>query len=695
MRVGTDIGGTFTDFVAVDDRGRATVLKVQSIPEAPQRAVVDAVPDLLVSSGIEPGDVAFFGHATTIATNSLLERKGANVALITTMGCRDVLEIGRLARPDDRLYDLHYRPRPPLVSRRRRFEVEERVDAAGRIVVPLDEGKVRSLADRLSRSTVEAVAVVFLFSYLNPAHEIRVREIITARAPRLDVSLSSEVAPSAGEYERTSSTVVNASIQRIMSNYLEALSFELKATGIDAALRVMQSAGGLSGVTGVLARPITTILSGPCSGAIAGRYSAARVGITEAINVDMGGTSCDVSLIVGGEVGKRDGQDLTGEVIRLPSVDLSTIGAGGGSIAWLDRAGILRVGPESAGARPGPVCYGRGGDRATVTDADLVLGILGEDSLHGAGLKLDAQAAVDVCSRLGAELGLDAASVAWGIRRIVNAAMTNEIRGVSIARGYDARDFALVAFGGAGPSHAAEIASDLHIDTVIVPANPGCHSAYGLAIADIVYEHVIGLERTGLHDVDRYSLRATIDELEARGMAQLDEDRIALERGIVHRALGLRYVGQEGTLVVPIAPEDLDGPDGPTKTLQSFHRIHRATYGFSSDDDPVEIVDARVTVMASSRPAGKEALARATADVDLDSARRGTRVCRFLQHEGTLTNVFQRELLSVGATIDGPAILEQLDATTVVPPAWCGTVLGSGDLVMKRLDGPADRASRS
>ena len=216
-----------------------------------------------------------------------------------------------------------------------------------------------------------------------------------------------------------------------------------------------------------------------------------------------------------------------------------------------------------------------------------------------------------------------------------------------------------------------------------------------MAIADIVYEHVIGLERTGLHDVDRYSLRATIDELEARGMAQLDEDRIALERGIVHRALGLRYVGQEGTLVIPIAPEDLDGPDGPTKTLQSFHRIHRATYGFSSDDDPVEIVDARVTVMASSRPAGKEALARATADVDIDSARRGTRVCRFLQDEGTLTNVFQRELLSVGATIDGPAILEQLDATTVVPPAWRGTVLGSGDLVMKRLDGPADRASRS
>ena len=339
IRIGTDVGGTFTDFVAVGPDGNPSVWKVPSVPDAPARAVLDGLPDLLGASQIDPVDVAFFGHATTIATNSLLERKGANVALLTTAGCRDVLEIGRLARPDDKLYDLHYRPHPPLVPRRRRLEVLERVDATGAVVIPLDEHMVVAMADELRSAGVHAVAVAFLFSYLNPSHERRVREIFADRAPGLDISLSCEIAPNAGEYERTSSTVVNASVQTIMATYLDALSTDLSATGVVATLRIMQSNGGLSGLDGVLARPVATLLSGPCAGAIAGRHTAAVAGIGEAINLDMGGTSCDISLVIEGDIGLRDYQHIAGDVIRLPSVDLNTIGAGGGSVAWIDPAG--------------------------------------------------------------------------------------------------------------------------------------------------------------------------------------------------------------------------------------------------------------------------------------------------------------------------------------------------------------------
>ena len=680
MRVGTDVGGTFTDFVAVGPDGPPSVWKVPSVPDAPARAILDGLPDLLASSGIDPGDVAFFGHATTIATNALLERKGAKVALLTTAGCRDVLEIGRLARPDDKLYDLHYRPHPPLVPRRRRLEVLERVDAAGAAVIPLDEDMVAALADDLMAASVDAVAVAFLFSYLNPTHERRVRQILLERAPGLDISLSSDIAPNAGEYERTSSTVVNASVQTLMATYLDALSTDLSATGVVATLRIMQSNGGLSGLDGVLARPVTTLLSGPCAGAIAGRHSAALAGIGEAINLDMGGTSCDVSLVIGGEIGLRDYQHIAGDVIRLPSVDLSTIGAGGGSIAWIDPAGILRVGPESAGARPGPVCYGRGGEQVTVTDADLVLGILGEGSILGSALRLDVDAAREACARLGAQLGLDTEHLAWGVRTIVNAAMTNEIRGVSIARGHDPRDFALVAFGGAGPGHAAEIAADLGIDTVVVPAHPGCHSAYGLAIADMVYEHVTGIRRTTVSEVDVAGLGQTVAALEGRGMAQLARDGVASDRGIVRRALGMRYLGQEGILVVPLLSEALANRD--SLTLESFHEMHASTFGFRADDDPVEIVDVRVTVIATSTVVEQSAAPSARA-FDAEAARRGMRMCRFLPDRATPTAVFGREDIPAGVTIEGPAILEQLDATTVIPPHWTGSVTATGNLVMR------------
>ena len=683
IRIGTDVGGTFTDFVAVGPDGNPSVWKVPSVPDAPARAVLDGLPDLLGASQIDPVDVAFFGHATTIATNSLLERKGANVALLTTAGCRDVLEIGRLARPDDKLYDLHYRPHPPLVPRRRRLEVLERVDATGAVVIPLDEHMVVAMADELRSAGVHAVAVAFLFSYLNPSHERRVREIFADRAPGLDISLSCEIAPNAGEYERTSSTVVNASVQTIMATYLDALSTDLSATGVVATLRIMQSNGGLSGLDGVLARPVATLLSGPCAGAIAGRHTAAVAGIGEAINLDMGGTSCDISLVIEGDIGLRDYQHIAGDVIRLPSVDLNTIGAGGGSVAWIDPAGILRVGPESAGARPGPVCYGRGGDRVTVTDADLVLGILGEESILGAALRLDVAAAREACERLGAQLSLDAEHLAWGVRTIVNAAMTNEIRGVSIARGHDPRDFALIAFGGAGPAHAAEIADDLRIDTVIVPAHPGCHSAYGLAIADVVYEHVTSIRRTTVGEVDITGLARTVATLEDRGMAQLDQDGVARDRRMVRRALGMRYLGQEGILVVPFPTEEMESEDSLARTLESFHEMHSATFGFRADDDPVEIVDVRVTVIATSRLVERSSTPIG-GDFDAASVRREKRMCRFLVDRATPTDVFLREAIPAGATIEGPAILEQLDATTVIPPHWTGSVSANADLVMRR-----------
>jgi len=552
VRIGVDVGGTFTDVVLLDAaRGATRVWKLPSTPDDPAQGVVQGVQEILAATETAIAAVDFLGHGTTIATNALLERRGAATALITTEGFRDVLEIRRMARPGETLYDLRIALPPQLVPRRLRFEVPERLDKRGRVVTPLDEDAVRHVARQMKARGVESVAVCLLFSFLNLAHEQAVRRILAEEFPEAGVSLSGEVLPEFREYERTSTTVVNAYIQPLVGGYLERLGGEVRSLGLHGALRIMQSNGGLAGVESAARRPVTTILSGPSAGAIAGRFTGEQTGEQNVVNIDMGGTSFDVSLVAAGALHFTEMRRLSNHPVRTPMVDIHTIGAGGGSVGWLDPAGALRVGPRSAGSVPGPACYARGGAEATVTDANLVLGLLGERSLLGGHLALDAARAREACARLGARLGLDAEALAAGMRRIVNTMMTGAIRTVSVARGYDPRDFALVAFGGAGPLHAVDLAAEIGIPTVVVPPTPGCHSAYGLVIADMSRDYVqTYLIAAAQADVDQ--IEAILHELESRGSAALDSDGVPPHRCHTERALDLRYAGQDAALTVPI-----------------------------------------------------------------------------------------------------------------------------------------------
>ena len=678
-KIGIDIGGTFVDVVLSREHEPTTVWKVPSDPEALVSGILTALDQLLGESDLSTDDVESFAHGTTIATNALLEHRGARTAAIMTEGFGDVLEIRRLSREPGTLYELKAVRPTGLVPRNLRFEVAERIDKRGTVVTPLDEGRVREIATRLSASGVEAVAVCFLFSFFRTDHEERVEELLIASDPNLEISLSSSVAPEVGEYERAGTTVANAFITPSLRAYLGMVRDVLESSGVSVPLRVMQSNGGLAGVESIQERPIAAVLSGPCAGAVAGAHIADALEYPQAINVDMGGTSFDVSLVLDGRLARRDSLTVGSHQIRIPTVDIHTIGAGGGSIAWLDAADGLHVGPQSAGANPGPASYGRGGTRLTVSDANLLLGYLGTDSLVGGRLSLDMSLALAAAETLAGRIGMSVPDVALGVREIINARMAAAIRTVTISRGHDPRDFAIIAFGGAGPMHAVDLARELEIGLVVVPRHPGCLSAMGVAVAPIAHDYVQALG-VPTNELTPDTVSSAFSVLRSIAHKDLELDGVDPDDCALELALGLRYRGQNATL--PMHVEEPINASLAGDTLRSFHDLHQATYGYMSPADTVEVVDARLRIAQRATesslhrqlPASMVAAHEPTAhrDATFDSARGPIRI-----------TIHDRKRLRTGMSVEGPAVIEEYDSTTLVPPGATARIDGYGNLLIE------------
>jgi N-methylhydantoinase A len=693
MRVGIDVGGTFTDLLAQDRAGQTVRVKVPSTPREPERAVLEAL-RRLIDMGAAPESIEFLGHSTTLATNALLGQVGLDlprVALLTTEGFRDVLEIGRQQR--SALYDPRVtRPRP-LVPRGLRIGVRERVGADGGVVVALDPDSLAGVCALLERENVAIVAIAFLHAYAEPRHERLAREALLARLPDLEVILSGEVDPEHREYERTSTTVVHALLRPLVRGYLRALARGVAALGIPAPVYVMQSNGGMAALAAVAERPAVTIESGPAAGAIAAALLGGRLGYGRVISFDMGGTTAKAATIVDGRAEvvhefEAAGRTHSGRAIkgsgypvRVPFVDLAEVSAGGGTIARCDEAGSLRVGPLSAGADPGPAAYGRG-DAATVTDANIVLGRSNPRALLGGTLPVDALRAAAAIDVLCTQTGLARLALAAGIVRLIDAEMAKVVRIVSVERGYDPRDFTLIAFGGAGPLHACAVATELGIGRIVVPGDPGLFSARGLLDADVRVSHVRSV--LSPHSaLDPAALEALFAELETRGAAELAAQGLA-GGAVFIRELELRYAGQSFELTVPVrAPFDAEAARA---SAAAFHERHRAVYGFAAEGEPIEAVTARSTAVA--------ALHRAS----VDGASAGTRADGATQpHEAVLerrdvvcnsgatvaTPVYARDRLRPGARFAGPAIVEQYDATTFVDAGWSVTVDADRNLILE------------
>jgi N-methylhydantoinase A/oxoprolinase/acetone carboxylase beta subunit len=679
MQIGVDIGGTFTDIVALDGEGRLSLAKVPTTPKDLLDGIAAAVRRVLALSGGAPADVARFVHGTTVATNAVLEQKGAVTALLATEGFEDVLELGRQKR--SRMYDLAMDPETPtfLAPRRRRVGIRERLDARGAVLTPLDEAQVRATVTDLRARGVQAIAVCYLFSFVNPAHERRTREICREVAPELSVSLSSEVDPTFREYERFCVTAFDAYLGPVVQRYLAGLAEGLRALGIAPVPLIMRSRGGIVSAALAAEQPVTLFLSGPAAGAIGAAEAAERSGVRDFVSLDMGGTSNDVALVRGGRPLLAAEGWIGPYPVRTPMVDVSTIGAGGGSIAWIDGARGLHVGPRSAGADPGPACYGRGGDAATVTDASLVLGYLNPERFAGGQIALDVGAARAAVGAVARQLGLEVVAAAAGIHRVVNARMADQIRLVTIKRGYDPRQFALVVLGGAGPVHGVPLAAEMGMAEVLVPEAPGVLAAFGLLAAAIEHHHARTLPGPAAA-IDLAAVNRCLGELDAAGRARMRAEGVPAPDVRVAYAADMRYVGQAYELEVP-----LTAPVAAARVpaiVAAFHAAHERVYGYARAQQPVEFVNFRaVHTFPLPRPAVRPTprSGRALAD-----ARVGERPAWFAPDGFVATAIYDRARLPAGARVEGPAIVEQADTTTVIPPGHAALAEESGNLRIRR-----------
>ena len=680
-RLGVDVGGTFTDFVLHDSQSnRLEFAKTPSTPGNQAEGVKAGVLQLIKRLGLTPESISFFIHGTTVATNALLERKGAKTALIVTKGFRDVLQIGRQDRPD--LYDWHVRRSDPIVPRRLRFEVAERVLHTGKVIEPVSNDDIAEIIQHLKDHKVEAVAVCLIHSYAYPIHEKTVGEAIRKALPDIKTSLSSEVVPEFKEYERMSTVAINAFVSPVMSRYLRNLQDSILEQGIDSGVHIMQSNGGTMGADTAVEKPVHTILSGPAAGVIGSVGIAAQTGESNTISVDMGGTSFDVCLSYKGEIRRTQDSEIERLPIKVPMVDIHTLGAGGGSIAWIDPGGAMRVGPRSAGADPGPACYAQGGVDATVTDANLLLGRLGPGSLLGGHMQLDVGMARTAIEKFIAEpLGIDVEEAAEGIIRVVNAGMIKGIRVVSVAKGYDPREFTLVTFGGAGPLHGAELAAEMDIPSVLVPIAPGVTSAMGLLMADLRHD----LVRTVLlSSVDATSdfLSEVYADLEKTALGQMHREGVQWKEVSLIRTADVRYLGQGYELEVPV----LNGPlsDVELDTVySSFHDAHTQAYGYASPESRLELVNLRVTAL-TKLPQPRLEQAELTGEPNPARALREPRDVIFYNRP-LPSAVYSRANLIPGDILDGPAIVEQLDSTTVIWPDQKATIDQYGNILLGRI----------
>ena len=662
-RVTVDAGGTFSDFVCLDeDTGAISITKLPATPDDPSRAILNGI-ETLLADGIRAEDITFFCHGTTVGTNALLERKGVRTGLLVTEGFRGIYEVGEQARPyGPAIFDVMYDKPPMLAPRSLTGEVRERVDFRGEVLRPLDEEALRTTLRAMARLEPASIAVCLLFSFLHPQHEQRVGAIIAEEIPGCSISLSSEVLPQIREYYRLSTTVINAYLQPILKHYIGNLDRRLAAAGVATPQKyVMQSNGGMSTFAAASRRAVTTVLSGPAGGVTAGVAVCRTVVIANAITFDMGGTSCDVALIQGGAPLVSSRGKIEGHDIAVPMMDINTVSAGGGTIAKVNPLGELEVGPQSAGAVPGPACYGRG-DRPTITDCNLALGFLSADNFLGDRMRLDAErarAAIDV--QVARPLGMPIAQAAEGIVRIIDIKMQEAIKAISTMRGHDLRDFMLLAFGGAGPLHAGRIARDLGMAGVIVPLYPGVFSAIGLMMSDVKHDYIQS-RMAPLADLTGDAIATMFGRLAREALTDLDRDGFPSARIRLDRALDMRYAGQGYEITLP-CDDDALCSDGVAGLRLRFDETHKQMFGHMAPDQPVEIVSYRLSgigmVSAPPMPKFKPTGAK------LSDALREHRQVRF-DGKSLACPVYQRERLDVGLVLRGPAILDQFDCTTVV-----------------------------
>ena len=686
-RIGVDVGGTFTDVALVDEAtGRIGVVKISTTPHHVSQAVIDGIRQGLERYRVDPAEVALLAHATTIVTNALLERKGAKAGFVTTRGFRDVLELRRSSRAD--LYDLFQDAPAVLVPRRWRFEVTERIDAQGQVVTPLDESEIDGVIAAVRDAGLETVAVSLLFSFLNDRHERLLGERLRRALLGVGVYLSSEVLPEIREFERASTTAVCAYVGPLLASYLDRLQRAVTALGLPQ-LYVMGSSGGVFDIAEGLRMPAMAIESGPAAGVIAAALAGKEHGLPNLISFDMGGTTAKASLIADGEIAVTAEYEVggaghakrwlhgTGHPVRVPVIDLAEVSAGGGSIAWVDPGGALKVGPCSAGATPGPAAYGLGGSEPTVTDADVVLGYLDRKALLGGALAINLAAAeAAIRKRVADPLGLQVTEAAAAIVEIVNSNMAEALRIVSVERGHDPREFALIAFGGAGPVHAAALAAELQIPEVIVPPVPGAFSALGLVASDLKRDYSRTLY-ADLSALDPAQVAKALIEMEAMASEWLTAVAIPLTRRALVRAADVRYRRQAYELTVPLA----EGPIARASLdilADAFHEKHSRTYGHANPEEPVQLVNLRLTAIGRL-PSLALALPPATA-----LARRTMREVWFPEIGSTPCPVHWRDGLRAGETLAGPAIVEAMDSTIVVPPGWIASVDGKGYIRLRR-----------
>jgi N-methylhydantoinase A len=668
--LGVDVGGTFTDFFLVDDASGETLAhKVASTPDDPSRAILQGLRALAPRGGL-----AFLAHGTTVATNALIQRRGGQVALVTTAGFKDLLEIGRQTRP--KIYDLKADHPEPLVPRERRFEVAERVGPAGEVIRPLSDADIKRVTMDVQASGPESVAVCFLFSFLNPEHERRMGEALRAALPGVDVSLSCEVQPEFREYERLSTTVLNAFLQPVAGRYIARLKAAVDEHTPGARIGICQSSGGLMSVDRAAEMPIRTALSGPAAGVVGAVGAGARSGCGDLITFDMGGTSTDVCLVRDGKAEKAFGRSIAGFPVRLPSLDIHTVGAGGGSIAHIGRDGLMRVGPMSTGAVPGPACYGKGGREPTVSDANLVLGRLPEELLGG-GMRLEPHRAEAAIAPLAEKLGLGLRETALGIVRIVNANMMRAIRVVSIERGHDPRSFTLMPFGGAGALHAVEIARELAIRSILVPAAPGILCAEGVAASELE-ESFVATCRVSLGG-DLAPVAARFLELIAAAEQWHAREGHAASERRQDIALDMRYVGQNFELAIPVPPgRALPEPDW---LQRAFLQAHQRKYGHHDPAAAIEIINVRLVARSAGAHASRST--RKSERAGPASCAAGTRPVWFAADQPIDTRFVDRGTMAPGTVLQGPVVVTQFDATTLVPPGSRLSIESSGSLLIE------------
>ena len=679
MIVGVDVGGTFTDFVIADPKtGTSRHHKLPSTPEAPGDAVIRGLDEI----GIDLAEVVRLIHGTTVATNTIIQRTGAVTGLIGSEGHRDMLEIRRGTKPEPEVFNTRWDEPVPLVPRRRALDVHERLDAQGGVVLALDVDELALAVEQLVAQGVEAIAVCFLFSYVDDRHEREARQLIRERYPELEVSTSADILPQWREYERAVTTVADAYVKPAMKTYLGALQRTLATSGYSRDLLVMRSNGGIMTAAGAQERPIETFLSGPAGGVVAGLAHGREVAIENLIVIDVGGTSFDVSLVTAGK-SKTTTETTIDPVtpLSLAMLDIRTLGAGGGSIAWVDDGGALKVGPQSAGAYPGPACYGQGGDEPTLTDANVLLGRIGPSSLLGGRMSIDtALADGAVRGHVGDVLGLDPVRAAYGIIRICVGNMVGAIRAITAERGVDPSDYALLAGGGAGPLHAPLIARELGIGTIIVPSYPGLLSAGGLIVSDLRIDRLRSfrcrVERDGT-DLLVPALNGLVDDVvrALRHEGYLDEP-------IVEVALDMKYSGQNWEITVPVSRDELT----PAEVTAAFDRLHEDLYGFANPGHTHEVLSIRAAAIGPTPEDRRHTPGRFGSDAPAQSTAPEPQSTRLLWDEAlddfVSADIYSRDDLAPGATIRGPSVIEGMDAVIWMPSDCIGTVTASGSIII-------------